>query len=359
MIKYTTLLFTLGLLLSCNVEPIKTDKSTDLTTDVSVSEKAEQPIAIVLHGGAGAIRKENMPDTLEQQYLIVLDSAISLGYKMLEQGGDAIDVVTTIIQLFEDSPLFNAGKGAVFTHDETNELDASIMMGDDLNAGAVAGVRNIKNPILLAKEVMLNSEHVMMSGTGAEEFASQRGLEKVDPSYFSVQSRLESLKRVKARSAKKAQHKTSFYDSSIKNDKFGTVGCVALDQKGNIVAGTSTGGMTNKRWGRIGDSPIIGAGTYANNNTCGVSSTGWGEYFIRGVVAYDISAMMEYGARSLSEASSMVIHEKLPALGGDGGIIALDKNGNISMEFNTDGMYRAGINGSGEKVIAIYKPELD
>lgn len=353
--KYAVLIITTGLLIYCSK---MTDSSVELDalkTEHSIESNEKQPIAIVLHGGAGTIRKENMPDSLEQQYLHILDSAISLGYRMLEEGDDAINAVTTIIQIFEDSPLFNAGKGAVFTHDETNELDASIMMGNNLNAGAVAGVRHIKNPILLAKEVMLNSEHVMMSGSGAEEFASQQGLEKVDAAYFTVQSRLESLKRVKAKAAKKTQQEASFYDAGLKNDKFGTVGCVALDQQGNIVAGTSTGGMTNKRWGRIGDSPIIGAGTYANNNTCGVSSTGWGEYFIRGVVAYDISALMEYGGQSLSEASSKVIQEKLAALGGDGGIIALDKSGNISMEFNTDGMFRAAISGSGVKDIGIYK----
>lgn len=355
MVRFTFFIFILASLVACSEKQNQTDQSAKQNTTESKIEK-EQPIAIVLHGGAGAIRKENMPDTLEAKYKTILNEAIAAGYTILEEGGDAIDAVTSVIQLLEDSPLFNAGKGAVFTHEETHEMDAAIMSGENLNAGAVAGVQHIKNPILLAREVMLHSEHVMLSGTGAEAFAFQRGFDKIDASYFSVQNRLESLKKVKARASEKAQNKSTFYDASIKNDKFGTVGCVALDQKGNIVAGTSTGGMTNKRWGRIGDSPIIGAGTYANNNTCGVSSTGWGEYFIRGVVAYDISAMMEYGSSSLSEASSKVINEKLPALGGDGGIVALDKNGNICMEFNTDGMYRAAINGAGEKEVAIYKP---
>lgn len=354
--KLTIILITiLAFLSSCNQEDNGANSSEENTANKPQVENNKQPIALVLHGGAGAIKKENMPDSLEQKYLHILDSAITLGYGMLESGDEAIDVVTTIIQIFEDSPLFNAGKGAVFTHDETNELDASIMMGNTLNAGAIAGVKHVKNPILLAKDVMLHSEHVMMSGKGAENFSDERGLEKVDAAYFRVESRLESLRKVKARAAKKAQNKASFYDDVLKDDKFGTVGCVALDQQGNIVAGTSTGGMTNKRWGRIGDSPIIGAGTYANNKTCGVSSTGWGEFFIRGVVAYDISALMEYGGKSLSDASNLVIQKKLPEIGGSGGIIALDANGNVSMEFNTDGMYRAAINGKGQKEVAIYK----
>jgi len=262
-------------------------------------------------------------------------------YNQLKNNVEGEKVVVKVIEMMENSPLFNAGKGAVFTHEGTNELDASIMHGGTLNAGAVAGVKTIKNPIKLAQEVMNNSEHVFMTGKGAELFASSRGIEQVDPSYFFIQSRYDALKRIQKQ-------------ENEKDSKFGTVGCVVIDVNGDIIAGTSTGGMTNKQWGRVGDSPIIGAGTYANNKTCGVSATGWGEFFIRNIVAYDIAAMMDYANLSLEEASNKVIHEKLQELGGDGGIIALDSEGNVSMVFNTAGMYRASIDGVGEKVVAIY-----
>ncbi len=313
--------------------------------DTAVEDET-QKIALVIHGGAGNISPENISPKKEKEYEFILDSALTIGYEILENGGEAIDAVTSVIVILENSPLFNAGKGAVFTHDEKNELDAAIMDGETLNAGSVAGVSTVKNPILLAKEIMLHSPHVMMAREGAEEFAKQQGLEIVKPEYFYVQSRMDALKNVKQKELK---------DQTKNDSKFGTVGCVALDMNGNIVAGTSTGGMTNKRWGRIGDSPIIGSGTYANNQTCGVSATGWGEFFIRGVVAYDISAMMEYKGLSLAEASRIVIQEKVPAMGGDGGIIALDKQGNVSMEFNTTGMFRAAIDGKGNKTIAIFK----
>ncbi len=266
-----------------------------------------------------------------------------------------MEAVTATINIMEDSPLFNCGKGAVFTYNETNELDASIMDGATLNAGAVAGVKRIKNPINLALSVMNNSPYVLLSGEGAEEFAKEQGFEMMDPSYFYTERRYQSLQRIKEREKAKQDKTVSFEDPYIKDSKFGTVGCVALDQHGNLAAGTSTGGMTNKRWNRIGDSPIIGAGTYANNTTCAVSSTGWGEYFIRAMVAHDISAMMEYKGISLLEASQEVIQHKVPALGGDGGIIAIDKDGNIAMEFNTAGMYRAHMNAEGELIIKIYK----
>tara|TARA_B100000408_G_scaffold47657_1_gene36636 strand:- start:2323 stop:3018 length:696 start_codon:yes stop_codon:yes gene_type:complete len=230
------------------------------------------------------------------------------------------------------------------------------MDGKTLNAGAVAGVTNIKNPINLAYEVMENSEHALLAGKGAEEFATQRGLEIVDPSYFYTENRFKSLQKVKEREREKSGNKTAAnYDSFIKDSKFGTVGCAALDKNGNLAAGTSTGGMTNKRWNRIGDSPIIGAGTYANNATCAVSSTGWGEFFIRGVVAYDISALMEYKGLSLQEAAAEVIQKKIPKMGGDGGIIAIDHEGNVAMEFNTAGMYRATMNKKAELQIGIYE----
>ncbi len=316
------------------------------------SSKPKENFGIVIHGGAGTILKENMSDSLEKAYKVKLKEAISAGYEILKNGGTSLDAVTHTINVMEDSPLFNAGKGAVFTHEGRNELDASIMDGATLNAGAVAGVRHIKNPIDLARDVMDRSDHVMLYGEGAEEFARSQGYKMMDTSYFFTRSRYESLKQILE---KKESKKVSFEDPFIKDSKFGTVGCAALDKYGNLAAGTSTGGMTNKRWNRIGDAPIIGAGTYANNATCAVSSTGWGEYFIRLVVAYDISALMEYKGMTLQDAAKEVIQKKVPALGGDGGIVAIDKDGNVAMEFNTAGMYRASMNSKGELVIGIYK----
>lgn len=311
---------------------------------------------IAIHGGAGIILKQNMTDSLEVAYKATLEEAIKVGHAILKNGGTSLDAVTKTINVLEDSPLFNAGKGAVFTHDETNELDASIMDGQTLNAGSIAGVTHIKNPIDLAKEVMLHSEHVMLAGKGAEIFAQSRGIALVDPSYFYTENRFQALRQAKEIDRSKNNNPaTSFTDPFIKNQKFGTVGCVALDKNGNLAAGTSTGGMTNKRWNRIGDAPIIGAGTYANNATCAVSSTGWGEFFIRAVVAHDISALMEYKGLSLQEAAEEVIQKKVPALGGDGGIVAIDRKGNVSMEFNTEGMYRAHMNADGVLYIGIYK----
>ena len=230
------------------------------------------------------------------------------------------------------------------------------MDGKRLNAGASAGTTNVKNPIALARAIMDNSPHVMMAGKGAEKFAEEQGLEIVDPKYFYTENRMNSLKRAIEREKTELNHddKSAFYDTAIKDYKFGTVGCVALDKNGNLAAGTSTGGMTNKRWGRVGDVPIIGAGTYANNTTCAVSSTGWGEFFIRAMVAHDISALMEYKGMNLNDAAHEVIHKKVGDLGGDGGIVAVDKNGNVAMEFNTAGMYRAMMNDNGELTIAIY-----
>ena len=313
--------------------------------------------AIIIHGGAGTILKKNMTNEKEAAYKAKLEEAIKVGHTILKNGGTSQEAVIKTIQVMEESPLFNAGKGAVFTNAGTNELDASFMDGKTLNAGAVAGVKDVKSPIELAVKVMTDSEHVMLSGEGASTFAKEKGLEIVDPSYFYTERRFKSLQRIIDREKTQLDHddKTAvFYDSDIKNAKFGTVGCVALDKNGNIAAGTSTGGMTNKRWGRIGDAPIIGSGTYANNNTCGVSSTGWGEYFIRRQVAYDISAQMEYQQKSLKEATTDVIQNKLTKLGGTGGVVALDKNGNMSFEFNTAGMYRASMNDKGDLVIKIY-----
>ena len=296
----------------------------------------ENKFGIVIHGGAGTILRKNMSNEKEEQYKAKLKDAIHDGYEILKNGGSSIDAVEKSIIVLENSPLFNAGKGSVFSNRKINEMDASIMCGKTLNAGAVSGVTNVKNPISLALAVMNQSEHVMLSNEGAENFAKVQGLKIVDSSYFYTESRYRSLMK------------------TIKNEKYGTVGAVALDKYGNLSAGTSTGGMTNKKWGRIGDSPIIGAGTYANNKTCAISSTGWGEFFIRGVIAYDISAIMEYQNITLKEAASKVIQEKLKKMGGLGGVIGIDRNLNSIMEFNTQGMYRASyINDSVQ--IKIYK----
>ena len=335
------------------------DSLSENTENNSLSTNSEMTFGIVIHGGAGTILKKNMSDSLEIAYRSKLEEAIRKGHEILKNGGAAIDAVTQTINVMEDSPLFNAGKGAVFTHEETNELDASVMDGATLNAGAISGVTRIKNPIDLALAVMNDSPHVMLSGKGAEEFAQEQGFQLVDPSYFFTENRYKTLLKVKAKeksTLNKVSH-TVINDPFIKDSKFGTVGCVALDKNGNLAAGTSTGGMTNKRWNRIGDAPIIGAGTYANNSTCAVSSTGWGEYFIRAMVAHDISALMEYKGLTLQEAAEEVIQKKVPDLGGDGGVVSIDKNGNVAMEFNTEGMYRAHMNSKGELFIGIYKNE--
>jgi len=355
--KKIFLLFSLSLFLACNIS-IEKDSEKNESPEAEKVQDSAGNFGIVIHGGAGTILKENMSDSLEKAYKAKLEEAIRTGHEILANGGTAIEAVQRTINIMENSPLFNAGKGAVFTNDGKNELDASIMEGETLNAGAVSGVTTVKNPINLAWEVMENSEHVMLSGNGAEQFAKERNLEIVDPKYFYTENRFKSLERLKARDSEKTEldhdSKTAFVDPFIKDSKFGTVGCAALDKNGNLAAGTSTGGMTNKKWGRIGDAPIIGAGTYANNKTAAISATGWGEFFIRGVVAYDISAMMEYKEMSLAEAAKEVIQNKNPQLGGNGGIIAIDRNGNVSMEFNTAGMYRAKMNKDGDLEIGIY-----
>ncbi|WP_109301741.1 isoaspartyl peptidase/L-asparaginase family protein [Aquimarina sp. AU474] len=344
------------LILACKEQPKETAETAINNTAQEESQKPSDNFGIVIHGGAGTILKKNMTPEKEAAYKAKLEEAITVGHTILKNGGTSLEAIEKTINILENSPLFNAGKGAVFNSEGVNELDASIMDGSNLNAGAVAGVKTVKNPINLAKEVMLNSPHVLLSGSGAELFAKERNLEIVDPAYFFTEDRMKSLERVKAKmKEKEATKTTAFYDPIIKDSKFGTVGCAALDKHGNLAAGTSTGGMTNKKWNRIGDSPIIGAGTYANNATCAVSSTGWGEYFIRGMVAYDISALMEYKGLSLKEASEEVIQKKLTALGGTGGIVAIDNKGNVTMEFNTAGMYRATMNADGKLTIGIYK----
>ena len=303
----------------------------------SCNNHDENKIAIVIHGGAGIILKENISKSKEDSIINKLDEAISKGWELLKKGESSEIAVIETIKILEDSPLFNAGKGSVFNNEGKVENDASIMRGNDLNAGASSGTSNVKNPITLAANIMNHSEHVFLSGKGAENFAKNRNLEIVNNEYFHTKFRYNQLLNKKG------------------DDKYGTVGCVAIDVNGTIVAGTSTGGMTNKKWGRIGDSPIIGAGTYANNNTCGISSTGSGEYFIRTVAAYQVSSLLENHNYDLKKAMNKVIHEKIGAIGGDGGMIGIDKNSNISMEFNTPGMYRAYVNKYGEKEIFLYE----
>ena len=319
-------------------------KSKDATAPVDAPD-----YAIVIHGGAGTILPENITPDQEAAYKEALNKALDIGEEILANGGSSIDAVEKTIHYMEDSPLFNAGKGAVFTHEGTNEMDASFMFGKDMSAGAVGGITNIKHPISAARAVMEKSDHVMLSGKGAEEFSIEQGLEVVDPEYFYTERRWNALQRILSEDANKTELSESDPDK-----KHGTVGCVALDKNGNIAAGTSTGGMTNKKYGRIGDSPIIGAGTYADNNTCGVSSTGHGEFFIRFTVARDIAALMEFKGMSLEEAGDHVINKRLVEKGGTGGVIALDKYGNVSMPFNTPGMYR-GYAKPGEREIGIYK----
>ena len=303
----------------------------------SCNNHDENRIAIVIHGGAGIILKENISKSKEDSIINKLDEAISKGWELLKKGQSSEIAVIETIKILEDSPLFNAGKGSVFNNEGKVENDASIMRGNDLNAGASSGTSNVKNPITLAANIMNHSEHVFLSGKGAENFAKNRNLEIVNNEYFHTKFRYNQLLNKKG------------------EDKYGTVGCVAIDVNGNIVAGTSTGGMTNKKWGRIGDSPIIGAGTYANNSTCGISSTGSGEYFIRTVAAYQVSSLLENHNYDLKKAMYKVIHEKIGGIGGDGGMIGIDKNSNISMEFNTSGMYRAYVNKYGEKEIFLYE----
>lgn len=313
---------------------------------------------LVMHGGAGTILKKNMTAEKEVAYREAMTKALQTGYDALKSGKSSLDAVEVAIHVLEDSPLFNAGKGAVFTHEGKNEMDAAIMDGRTLKAGAIAGVTVIRNPISAARAVMDKSEHVMMAGKGAEEFAKQAGLTIVDPSYFYTEDRWKGLQQALKQDSMKTvldhDKKASKLGTINRDFKFGTVGAVALDKAGNLAAGTSTGGMTNKRYGRIGDAPIIGAGTYANNATAGVSGTGWGEFYIRTVLAYDLSAMMDYQKLSVEQASKKVI-EKMGKLGGDGGLIALDKNGHVAMEFNTAGMYRGTVTEDGKISVEIYE----
>ena len=309
--------------------------------------------AIAIHGGAGTILRTNMTNEIEQKYKMALNESILAGENILLNSGLAIDAVEAAIRSLENNPLFNAGRGSVFSHEGEHEMDASIMNGKDLMAGAVAGVKNVKNPITLAKSVMQHSNHVFMAGQGAEVFAKQLNIEIAPNEYFFEQMRYDQLIQAKASDTIHLDHVDNKFENGEK--KFGTVGAVALDVFGNISAGTSTGGMTNKKHGRVGDTPIIGAGTYANNQTCAVSCTGHGEFFIRSVVAYDISCLIEYKGFSLKEACNLVVKDKLVKIGGEGGLIALDARGNIELCFNSEGMYRASKKSNEDVYIGIYK----
>ncbi|MDT7687935.1 MAG: L-asparaginase / beta-aspartyl-peptidase [Acidobacteriota bacterium] len=335
-----------------------TGKVTATAAKVKGSQKtgALKPFGFVIHGGAGTIERSRMTPEREKAYREKLSEALLAGFDVLKKSGGCLDAVVAAITLLEDSPLFNAGKGAVFTSEGTNELDSSIMDGRTLKAGAVAGLKRVKNPILLARLVMEQSPHVMMTGEGAETFATQKGVELVDPKYFYTEERWQQLQRTKEaeKSPPPKRSKLEREMRSFNEHKFGTVGAVALDRAGNLGAGTSTGGMTNKRFGRVGDSPIIGAGTYADNETCAVSCTGDGEYFIRSVVAHDISSMMRYAGKSVERAAADAL-EKVGKIGGTGGLIALDRQGNFAMPFSTSGMYRGWIGADGQPHVLIYK----
>ncbi len=322
----------------------------------SDAELANRPFGLVIHGGAGVIERKSLTPEVEAQYRAALSQAREAGYAILEKGGTSLDAVVAAIQVMEDSPLFNAGKGAVFNADGFCDLDASIMDGRTQAAGAISGVRRIKNPITLARAVMEKSEHVMLAGEGAERFAQKIGFEFVPNEYFQTDFRRKQLEAAKLREAAAAKKKTSSLTTSDHFDRvarYGTVGCVALDRQGNLAAGTSTGGMTNKKFGRVGDAPIIGAGTYANNATCAVSATGWGEFFIRVGVARDIAAQMEYKGSSLADAANATI-AKVGQLGGDGGVIAIDREGRVALPFNSVGMYRGFKLSTGAAAIEIF-----
>jgi beta-aspartyl-peptidase (threonine type) len=302
--------------------------------------------AIAIHGGAGVIERSSMDAETEQAYRVALDSALTIGEAILNDGGTSLDAVEAVVGWMEDNPLFNAGRGAVFTHEGRNELDASIMDGSTRKAGAVGGVRHVRHPVRLARAIMDRSPHVFLIGNGAETFAAEQGLELVDSSWFFTERRWQSHLR-----GLESEKQTA-------EQKHGTVGAVALDRHGNLAAATSTGGMTNKRWNRVGDTPVIGAGTFADNATCAVSCTGHGEFFIRWTVARDIAAMMEYGGASLAEAADRMVMDKLARAGGEGGVIAVDRKGHVAMPFNAEGMYR-GYAVPGRRFVGIFKDETD
>jgi beta-aspartyl-peptidase (threonine type) len=316
------------------------------------ANETDRPVAIAIHGGSGTINKGDFSGEKEQEIRQTLEKAVRAGHQVLAAGGSSLDAITRAITLLEDSPHFNAGKGAVFNSEGKNELDASIMEGGGLDAGAVAAVHNVRNPVLLARKVLTDSPHVMLMGEGAEHFGREHGIQFEDDAYFFTDYRWQQLQKAKASS----QAQTSFL-SETPDEWFSTVGAVALDSHGNLAAATSTGGMTNKRWGRVGDSPIIGAGTYADNRSCAVSATGHGEYFIRATVARDICSRVQFNHQTLAEAANEVVMQQLVKMGGSGGIIAVDPQGQIALTFNTPGMYRASIDTDGNVYVAIYGEE--
>jgi beta-aspartyl-peptidase (threonine type) len=333
-------------------EQSKTGPAPSATTKREPIAMSKSKLGLVIHGGAGTMERGKMTADQEKEYRAGLERSLKAGWEILQRGGSSLDATEAAVRVLEDDPHFNAGKGAVFTSAGTNELDASIMDGRTLKAGAVASVRRIKNPISLARLVMEKSPHVMLDCAGAEAFAKEQGIELVDEKYFFTPERWDALQRVKQAEKRGGGGEKKFIISD--QDRHGTVGAVALDQSGNLAAATSTGGMTNKRPGRIGDSPVIGAGNYANNATCAVSGTGDGEYFIRASVAHEVSVLMEYRGMSLEEAAQAAL-DKMAKLGGTGGLIAIDKNGNIALPFNTSGMYRGYVDSSGKMVVDIYK----
>jgi L-asparaginase / beta-aspartyl-peptidase len=351
MIKKCSLFLNLFLLLFWAVAPVAAQNQ----------ENSRNKVALAIHGGAGTIKRENMSPEREKEYRAKLEESLEAGYAILDAGGTALDAVIEAVKVMEDSPLFNAGHGAVFTNEGKNELDAAIMDGSNRNAGAVAGITTVKNPITAALAVMDNSPHVFMVGKGAEQFAEEQGLEIVDPEYFRDETRYQQLQKIKDTEKQMLDHSAILQmeqeDPYFKDRKFGTVGAVAVDRNGNIAAATTTGGMTNKRYGRVGDVPIIGAGTYADNATCAVSATGHGEYFIRTVVGHEIASQMRYANKSLKDAADDVVNKQLVEMNGEGGVIAIDKDGNISMPFNSAGMYRGYIRAKGEGKTFIYKDE--
>jgi len=314
--------------------------------------ETDTPLAIAVHGGAGTISRNELSEEKERELRKTLEQAVLAGHAVLAEGGSSLDAVTRAVTILEDSPFFNAAKGAVFNAEGKNELDASIMEGSALEAGAVAAVHNIRNPILLARKVMTDSDHVMLMGEGAERFARDHGIRFEDDGYFFTEYRWQQLQK-----AKEASGAETSQGAGTANRWYSTVGAVALDSHGNLAAATSTGGMTNKRWGRVGDSPIVGAGTYADNRSCAVSATGHGEYFIRATVARDICARVQYSGVSLAAAADQVINRQLVDMGGSGGIIAVDPAGNIALTFNTPGMYRASVDSAGRVYVAVYGDE--
>lgn len=349
-----SLILSLMLIASLSCKKEKSESQTPKNTTTASEISKEKHFAIVIHGGAGTIKKENMTPEQEVAYRDKLQEALNVGYKILEEGGSSLDAVQKTINVMEDSPLFNAGKGAVFNSLGKNELDASIMDGKTLNTGAVAGVKRIKNPINAARIVMDSTHHVMMAGKGAEDFAKLNGIEFVDDKYFHTEKRYNQLLKAQEREKVTLDHSAMVTKELIDDHKYGTVGAVAIDKSGNIAAATSTGGMTNKKYGRVGDVPLIGAGTYANNSTCGVSATGTGEYFIRTVATHETSNLMQYKNLSLKESLDNVI-KQVGDLGGSGGMVGLDKDANIAWSFNSAGMYRGYKKSNGENEVKFYE----